>query len=72
MTATVYDFHDNPTARRRWSDMEQFHNLRALGLVPNVPPAELRADTAPCELSASFIPIDAGWPDFMAPEKDGA
>ena len=70
MTATVYDFHDSPKAKRAWSDMEHFHHLRALGLVVDLSPAEVRADPLRSELW--FVPIDAGWPDFMAPEKDPA
>jgi hypothetical protein len=64
MTAVVLDFHNHPTANQRWSNMEQFHQLKALGLVPDLPPASFKADTSPCEYAPE-------WP-FVAPEDDPA
>lgn len=66
--AIVIDYREDPRAAKRWADMQKFNELKALGLVPNLPPAELDAwANTPSE----FVPVDAGWPD-VAPERDGA
>lgn len=31
---SVIDFHTIPVAHVRWRDMEQYHKLKALGLIP--------------------------------------
>jgi hypothetical protein len=60
----VYHYRDFEKPAQRWSNMEQFHQLKALGLVPDLPPASFKGDTSPCEYAPE-------WP-FVAPEDDPA
>jgi hypothetical protein len=62
MTATVYDFHDIPEAKAKWSDMERFHHLRSLGLAPVLPHQ--------VEMPSDVDPFDSAF--YFAPDKDPA
>lgn len=56
----ILHFRDFKKPAEKWANMEQFHHLRALGLVPDLPPSRIAcmgttltiADTSPCEYTA--------------------
>ena len=58
MTATIFDFHEHPTAHKRWADMERFALLKQLGAVPVFDsPVEMPCDVDPFDV-AFFAPVD--------------
>ena len=53
----VIDFHNHPQAKAKWSDMEKFHELRALGLAPEAPhQVEMPSDVDPFDRAFYFVP----------------
>lgn len=74
MTATVYDFHDIPEAKAKWSDMERFHLLLAGIDRGNTEAAALaRFHCLVVEPSAeSSMPCDVDPFEYTAPDKDPA
>ena len=59
MTAQVIDFHTIPEANKRWADMERFHHLRSLGLMPVLPhQVEMPSDVDPFDLPFYAPPDD--------------
>lgn len=64
MAGIVLDFHNHPTAKARWKDMERFRELQALGLVPGGVPF-----AGSVEMPSDVDPFDSA---YFAPEQDPA